>query len=209
VCACCRRLRVGVRGHICNVPKLLEPTPLFGRTKLQILVDSTNCTGTNPFNTRTHTPHPDVAICPFDYQLPPLVLESSATDDDREIKTERQPTEHRPEEPDNIEHVVRSTIKSTTKVTGAGKTLGVTRRRRYHGSLVLPILMRSETDARSTNAEDREHEVIFIWSLTSGKRQIAVDGQRIPLFRKWCMNGRTAVSMTLRLRPCMCICVQV
>eukprot|EP00545_Synedropsis_sp_CCMP1620_P005170 CAMPEP_0119004512 /NCGR_PEP_ID=MMETSP1176-20130426/1182_1 /TAXON_ID=265551 /ORGANISM="Synedropsis recta cf, Strain CCMP1620" /LENGTH=446 /DNA_ID=CAMNT_0006956223 /DNA_START=153 /DNA_END=1490 /DNA_ORIENTATION=- len=76
------------------------------------------------------------------------------------------------------------------QVTGKGKTLGVTKKKitwkfGFANDEALAGGM------SGPNCRGSEHEVVFIWSLKSGKRQIAVDGKEVH-FSESGMNGWTA-----------------
>jgi hypothetical protein len=79
------------------------------------------------------------------------------------------------------------------KVSGAGKTLGVTKKK------VLWKFGFANEDAlrdglTGSQCRGSEHEVTFIWSLASGKRQIFSDGKECH-FSETGMNGWTSVSL--------------
>jgi hypothetical protein len=94
------------------------------------------------------------------------------------------------------------------KVTGAGKTLGVTKKKVIWNFGFANDKALSE-GASGPNCRGSEHEIVFTWSLKSGKRQIAVDGKEVH-FSESGMNGWTSVSSKLCLsdhdifKYCMC-----
>ena len=83
------------------------------------------------------------------------------------------------------------------KVSGAGKTLGVTKKK-----VLWKFGFANDEALRDglTGSQCRgsEHEVNFIWSLASGKRQISCDGKECH-FSETGMNGWTAVRSLCRL----------
>lgn len=81
------------------------------------------------------------------------------------------------------------------KVQGAGKTLGVTKKK------IMWKFGFADSEAVSkgfsgSGCRGSEHEINFVWSLKSGKREISCDGKQVH-FSESGMNGWTTVSFQL------------
>jgi hypothetical protein len=83
------------------------------------------------------------------------------------------------------------------KVSGAGKTLGVTKKKvLWKFGFANPDALRD--GSAGSQCRGSEHEVNFVWSLASGKRQISVDGKEVH-YSESGLNGWTSVGYFERL----------
>lgn len=78
------------------------------------------------------------------------------------------------------------------QIKGAGKTLGITKKR-VTWKFGFANDEALEQGFSGSQCRGSEHEVNFVWSLASGKRQIVVDGKEAH-FSETGMNGWTSVS---------------